>query len=172
MTPGNRILIDDGLVEMEVESVVGEEIRCLVKNTGVISARKGVNVPGAVLSLPFINEKDYNDLRFAVEQGFDFVAASFTRTYEDMRELKHILKELGGEKIDIVHYDERIEDYVANALAPAEVISVTMTGERACRVRVAPDQLSLAIGKEGQNARLAARLTGCKIDIKSSDYED
>ena len=86
--------------------------------------------------------------------------------------LNAIINELCGEKIDIVHYDERIEDYVANALAPAEVISVTMTGERACRVRVAPDQLSLAIGKEGQNARLAARLTGCKIDIKSSDYED
>ncbi len=86
--------------------------------------------------------------------------------------LNAIINELCGEKIDIVHYDERLEDYVANALAPAEVISVTMTGERACRVRVAPDQLSLAIGKEGQNARLAARLTGCKIDIKSSDYED
>lgn len=86
--------------------------------------------------------------------------------------LNGIINELCGEKIDIVHYDERIEDYVANALAPAEVISVTMTGERACRVRVAPDQLSLAIGKEGQNARLAARLTGCKIDIKSDDYED
>lgn len=102
VTPGNRILIDDGLVEMEVESVVGEEIRCLVKNTGVISARKGVNVPGVPLSLPFINEKDYNDLRFAVEQGFDFVAASFTRTMEDMRELKHLLKELGGEKIKVI----------------------------------------------------------------------
>lgn len=102
VTPGNRILIDDGLVEMEVESVVGEEIRCLVKNTGVISARKGVNVPGVSLSLPFINEKDYNDLRFAVEQGFDFVAASFTRTVEDMREIKHILKELGGEKIKVI----------------------------------------------------------------------
>ena len=86
--------------------------------------------------------------------------------------LNGIINELCGEKIDIVHYDERIEDYIANALAPAEVISVTMTGERACRVRVAPDQLSLAIGKEGQNARLAARLTGCKIDIKSDDYED
>ena len=102
VTPGNRILIDDGLVEMEVESVVGEEIRCLVKNTGVISARKGVNVPGASLSLPFINEKDYNDLKFAVEQGFDFVAASFTRTAEDIRELKQILRELGGEKIKII----------------------------------------------------------------------
>ena len=102
VTPGNRILIDDGLVEMEVESVVGDEIRCLVKNTGVISAKKGVNVPGVTLSLPFINEKDYNDLRFAVEQGFDFVAASFTRTMEDVRELKHILRELGGEKIKII----------------------------------------------------------------------
>ena len=102
VTPGNRILIDDGLVEMEVESVVGDEIRCLVKNTGVISAKKGVNVPGVTLSLPFINEKDYNDLRFAVEQGFDFVAASFTRTMEDIRELKNILRELGGEKIKII----------------------------------------------------------------------
>jgi N utilization substance protein A len=86
--------------------------------------------------------------------------------------LNGIIRELCGEKIDIVHYNEKIEDYVAAALAPAEVISVTMTGERACRVRVAPDQLSLAIGKEGQNARLAARLTGCKIDIKASDFED
>lgn len=100
--PGNRILIDDGLVEMEVESVAGEEIRCLVKNTGVISARKGVNVPGVALSLPFINEKDYNDLKFAVEEEFDFVAASFTRTAEDIRELKKILQELGGEKIKVI----------------------------------------------------------------------
>lgn len=102
VTPGNRILIDDGLVEMEVESVVGEEIRCLVKNTGVISARKGVNVPGIALSLPFINEKDYNDLRFAVEQELDFVASSFTRTAEDVKELKHILREIGGDKIKVI----------------------------------------------------------------------
>lgn len=102
VTPGNRILIDDGLVEMEVESVVGEEIRCLVKNTGVISARKGVNVPGVALSLPFINEKDYNDLRFAVEQEFDFVAASFTRNADDVKELKYLLKDLGGEKIKVI----------------------------------------------------------------------
>ena len=100
--PGNRILIDDGLVEMEVESVVGEEIRCLVKNTGVISARKGVNVPGVALSLPFINEKDYNDLKFAVEEEYDFVAASFTRTADDIRELKRILRELSGEKIKVI----------------------------------------------------------------------
>ena len=80
-----------------------------------------------------------------------------------------ILDELHGEKVDIVRYSEKPEEYIAAALAPAEVISVTMTGERTCRVQVAPDQLSLAIGKEGQNARLAARLTGCKIDIKSDE---
>ena len=78
-----------------------------------------------------------------------------------------IVEELCGEKIDIIPYSEQIEDFVAAALAPAKVISVEMTGERACRVLVEPDQLSLAIGREGLNARLAARLTGCKIDIKA-----
>jgi N utilization substance protein A len=78
-----------------------------------------------------------------------------------------IVDELRGEKIDIVRYSENLEEYVASALAPAEVRSVTLTGERSCKVVVDADQLSLAIGKEGQNARLAARLTGMKIDIKS-----
>ena len=78
-----------------------------------------------------------------------------------------IVEELRGEKVDIVKYSESMEEYVAAALAPANVNSVVMTGERSCRVSVNADQLSLAIGKEGQNARLAARLTGCKIDIKA-----
>ena len=78
-----------------------------------------------------------------------------------------ILSELGGEKIDIIRYDEDVAAYVKEALSPATVISVDYDGERTCRVKVAPDQLSLAIGKEGQNAKLAAKLTGCKIDIKA-----
>jgi len=78
-----------------------------------------------------------------------------------------IVDELRGEKIDIVRYSESPEEFVAAALSPATVQSVTMTADRVCRVQVAPDQLSLAIGKEGQNARLAARLTGIKIDIKA-----
>ena len=80
-----------------------------------------------------------------------------------------IIDELRGEKVDIVKYSEKPEEYIAAALAPAEVVSVTLTAERACRVQVEPDQLSLAIGKEGQNARLAARLTGFKIDIKAEE---
>lgn len=81
--------------------------------------------------------------------------------------ISSIVDELCGEKIDIVKYSEVDEEYVAAALAPAKIDDVMMTGERLCKVIVAPDQLSLAIGKEGQNARLAARLTGMKIDIKT-----
>ena len=78
-----------------------------------------------------------------------------------------IVDELRGEKIDIIEYSESIEDFIASALAPARVNSVEMIGERTARVLVDADQLSLAIGREGLNARLAARLTGCKIDIKA-----
>ena len=78
-----------------------------------------------------------------------------------------IVEELRGEKIDIIPYSEDPAEYVANALAPARVLSVEIIGERSCRVVVDPDQLSLAIGREGLNARLAARLTGYKIDIKA-----
>ena len=78
-----------------------------------------------------------------------------------------IVNELGGEKIDIVKYSEIPEEYIAAALSPSEVLSVTMLEDgKSCRVVVPDSQLSLAIGKEGQNARLAAKLTGCKIDIK------
>ena len=84
-----------------------------------------------------------------------------------------IIKELGGEKLDIVEYSETPETYISNALAPAQVISVTMLGDgKSCRVIVPESQLSLAIGREGQNARLAAKLTGCKIDIKSDASPD
>ena len=81
--------------------------------------------------------------------------------------ISSIVDELDGEKIDIVKYSEIPEEYIAAALAPATVRAVEMTGERSCKVIVDADQLSLAIGKEGQNARLAARLTGMKIDIKA-----
>ena len=81
--------------------------------------------------------------------------------------VSEIVSELGGEKIDIVNYSDVPEDYIAAALSPSEVISVTMLEDgKSCQVVVPDSQLSLAIGKEGQNARLAAKLTGFKIDIK------
>ena len=84
-----------------------------------------------------------------------------------------VVNELRGEKIDIVKYSEDPAQFIAAALAPADVVDVWMADEgKACRVIVPDDQLSLAIGKEGQNARLAARLTGYKIDIKPESYHD
>ncbi|MBE6599349.1 MAG: transcription termination/antitermination protein NusA [Ruminococcaceae bacterium] len=77
-----------------------------------------------------------------------------------------IVDELRGEKIDVINYSENVEEYIASALSPATVLEVEFDGERSAKVTVAGDQLSLAIGKEGQNVRLAAKLTGCKIDIK------
>ena len=83
----------------------------------------------------------------------------------------NIVDELRGEKIDIIKYSEDSAEYIAAALAPSDVLEVTLSDEgKACRVRVPDDQLSLAIGKEGQNARLAARLTGFKIDIKPASF--
>jgi len=85
----------------------------------------------------------------------------------------NIVEELRGEKIDIIKYSEDAAAFIAAALAPADVVDVWMADEgKACRVIVPDDQLSLAIGKEGQNARLAARLTGYKIDIKPASYRD
>ena len=82
-----------------------------------------------------------------------------------------ILDELWGEKIQLIKYSENIEEYVASALSPATVISAEMESERMCRVTVAPDQLSLAIGAKGQNVRLAVKLTGVKIDINADGLE-
>ena len=81
--------------------------------------------------------------------------------------INSIVAELAGEKIDIIRYSEDPAEYVREALAPSPVESVEMTGDRMCKVIASPEYLSLAIGKEGQNVRLAARLTGIKIDIKA-----
>jgi N utilization substance protein A len=78
-----------------------------------------------------------------------------------------VVEELCGEKIDVIKYSDDPVEYIKAALSPADVQNVVIDGERSARVTVAADQLSLAIGKEGQNARLAARLTGYRIDIKS-----
>ena len=100
--PGDSILIDDGLIGMEVVRIDESDIVCRVKNGGFISNHKGVNVPGVELNMPFVSQKDLADIVFAVEQDYDFIAASFTRTAEDIMEIRKILQEHGGEKIHII----------------------------------------------------------------------
>ena len=105
--------------------------------------------------------------KIAVESRDENVDAVGSCIGKNGMRISAILYELGNEKVDIIKYSENLPEYVAEALSPAKVISVEMESERSCRVTVSPDQLSLAIGKEGQNAKLVARLTGCKIDIKA-----
>lgn len=94
---GTTILIDDGLIEMTVEQIRGEEIICHVVNGGFVSNHKGVNVPGAVLSMPYISEVDRQDILFGIEMGYDLLAASFVRCREDILEVRRILEEHGCE---------------------------------------------------------------------------
>ncbi len=119
---GNRILIDDGLIEMEVTEIrpcggekaegkhdVPMDIVCRVLNGGVVSNKKGVNVPNVVLSMPYISEKDYQDIVFAVEHDYDYIAASFVRTAEDVLAIREILEEKGGEDIFIIAKIENMQ---------------------------------------------------------------
>lgn len=93
---GTTILIDDGLIEMTVEDIRGGDIVCRVINGGFVSNHKGVNVPGAVLSMPYISETDRGDILFGIEMGFEFLAASFARKGEDILEIRQILREHGS----------------------------------------------------------------------------
>lgn len=93
VSTGSMILIDDGKIEMRVEKITDTEIQCRVINGGKVSNHKGINVPGAVLSMPYISEVDYADIRFCAEMGYDFLAASFVRTREDIIEVRKILDE-------------------------------------------------------------------------------
>ena len=105
---GTTILIDDGLIEMVVEEMTGNNIICRVVNGGFVSNHKGVNVPGAILSMPYISEVDRADILFGIEQGFDFLAASFARTKEDILEVRQILNEHGS-KMQIIAKIENMQ---------------------------------------------------------------
>ena len=106
---GNRILIDDGLIEMEVLSVKGTRILCQVKNGGVVSDKKGVNIPNVSLSMPYMSQKDMDDILFGIREDVDFIAASFVRTADDIKEIKNLLQNNGGRNIRIIAKIENAE---------------------------------------------------------------
>lgn len=106
---GMSILINDGLVETKVISIEGKDIVCRVMNDGIISDRKSINIPGSTLHFPYISEKDREDILFAIEHKFDFVAASFVRSAYDVFELKKLLDENGGSSIKIISKIENLE---------------------------------------------------------------
>ena len=99
--PGNVILIDDGLIGLEVEAVNGVEIQCKVTNGGELGEKKGVNEPGVPIQLPSITDKDIEDLKFGIQEEFDFVAASFIRSADAVRQIRKILTD-GGSQMKII----------------------------------------------------------------------
>ncbi len=106
---GATILIDDGLVGMTVESLTETDIICTVQNDGSISDNKGVNVPGTKLTMPFISSKDRDDIIFAIEKGYDFIAASFTRSAADIMEIRKIFAEYKHTGTNIIAKIENME---------------------------------------------------------------
>lgn len=106
---GNKILIDDGLIELKVDRLTNTDIICHVINGGLVSNLKGVNVPNVQLSMPFISEKDRQDIIFGIKEGFDFIAASFTRCAEDILQIRKILSEYNCNSINIIAKIENMQ---------------------------------------------------------------
>ncbi|MCI8550239.1 MAG: pyruvate kinase [Lachnospiraceae bacterium] len=102
VTIGTRILIDDGKLAMFVERIEGSDVVCRVINGGTISNHKSINIPNLEIPMPYISETDRKDILFGIEQDVDFVAASFTRTADDIRKLRKLLDENGGKRIQII----------------------------------------------------------------------
>ena len=102
VSPGSHILIDDGLIELEVADIEGTAVHCNVINGGPVSNHKSINLPGTTTHLPSLTQKDIDDIRFAVENGFDFIAVSFVRKAADIQDIRNILATLGGSDIHLI----------------------------------------------------------------------
>ncbi|RKJ79048.1 pyruvate kinase [Butyricicoccus sp. 1XD8-22] len=110
LTEGARVLIDDGLIGLTVKRIEnGTDIICEVQNDGPLSDRKSINVPGIKLHMPYLSDRDRDDILFGIGEGIDFIAASFMRSADDARAIKEILKEHGAEDVQIIAKIENME---------------------------------------------------------------
>lgn len=126
LSPGQEILIDDGLVAIKVDRIEGTEIVCTVENGGTLSANKSINIPGVHIQLPALTEKDVDDIRFGVENDFDFIAASFVRRAADVEAVRAVLHDCGGDDVKIIAKIENQEgvDNLDEILEAADGIMV------------------------------------------------
>ena len=124
--PGQQILIDDGLVGIQVKEINGQDILCTVTNGGTLSANKSINIPGAHIQLPALTEQDIADIRFGIENDFDYIAASFIRQAADVAAIRQVLRTYGGDKVRIIAKIENQEgvDNVDAILDAADGIMV------------------------------------------------
>ena len=107
--PGTKILIDDGAIELKVDEVVNKDIVCTVVHGNPLGSRKTMNLPGTIIRLPALAEKDYNDLKTACEHEYDYVAISFARNLDDIAQVRKVLDDNGGKDIKIITKVENVE---------------------------------------------------------------
>ena len=122
---GGTIMLDDGLIMLRIEKVTDTDITCTVLNSGKIKTKKGVNVPGVHLSMPYLSQRDRDDIIFGVQQGFDFIAASFVRTAQDVYDIRNLLNEYDS-NIRIIAKIENREgvNNIDSILAAADAVMV------------------------------------------------
>jgi pyruvate kinase len=140
--PGGRILIDDGLVEFKVVGIEGTEIECSAVNAGVLGNRKGINVPDVYVNLPSITERDIEDIKFGITQGFDYIAASFVRSPKDVLAIRRVLEDGGGSHIHIIAKIES-RDGVDNLDSILEVADGIMVARGDLGVEIPPEEVPL-----------------------------
>ncbi|MGH9324865.1 MAG: pyruvate kinase [Vicinamibacteria bacterium] len=140
LSPGDRVLIDDGLIELTVEKIEGEEVITQVVSGGTLSSHKGINVPGATISAPALTEKDQRDAILGLELDMDFIAMSFVRKKEDIRDLRSLLQEHGREDLHIIAKIERPEavDNLSEILSVADGV---MVARGDLGVEIAPERV-------------------------------
>lgn len=153
---GDRLLLDDGLIEFKILSVTKTDIECEAQNSGVLGSRKGVNVPDVFLNLPFLNEKDRDDIIYGIKMGFDYIAASFTRTAKDILEIRQVLEENGGEGIHIIAKIES-RDGVNNIDAILDVADGIMVARGDLGVEIPPEEVPMVQKTLIKKANLSSR---------------
>jgi len=139
---GNRVLIDDGLIEMEVTDITDTEIKCVLINSGFLGHRKGINVPDVYVDLPSLTEKDVEDIKFGIAKGVDWIAASFVRSADDVINIRNVLKEHGGDNILIFAKIESREG-VVNINSILEVVDGIMVARGDLGVEIPPEEVPI-----------------------------
>ena len=139
---GSRILIDDGLVELKVVEIIGKDIVTTVVNSGIVKNNKGVNVPNVAIKLPAITEKDKEDILFGIDNGIDFIAASFIRKASDVMAIRAILEGNDGHDIHIISKIENREG-VDNIDEIIEVSDGIMVARGDLGVEIPPEEVPI-----------------------------
>lgn len=140
LTKGNRVLIDDGLIDLKVTGVTEKEVMCEVMNGGELSDKKGVNLQGVTARMPFMSDQDRKDILFAIENDFEFIAASFVRNADDVKQIKSILDEHGGGFIKVISKIEN-RDGVKNIDEIIRVSDGTMVARGDLGVEIAFEEI-------------------------------